>query len=410
MRSLLSGFKRRAALPAPEPAAVPNDPLSVEFRAAAYGRKFATQNYTKPLLQTGDVESLRAVALSPDQWRIVKVTRQHQVFGGEEVRVLEEGTSFIRAAEKLLAYELTAATLGLVPLEGESRVLGFDHVLDFCLREGLVPDAEGKLHPLVEGEILTPGQFKSAHIEKAKQFSNQDPQAAAGLPDQWHRTFLEDLFGPHDPCHGWAEIGTDLKHLESINFFIFHLKSCCHLIDLLNANGHREKEIDLEAFVNDTMYIGRRWKPKALKEWLSDDNICGSMIVHMLEQLERSPLPENLKGELQYFARDFYTFDLTRRIKFQLAQGGEAVKPAIRHNIDSWVARIKDNMAANGHTPDMIRRAEAAAMNPSVQFDTIPPEIRTRVEDIEKMYFAMQNNLDRKLQLKPSPQLPLSLS
>lgn len=408
--SLIPSFARRKALPAPVPEPVAHqddDPLSIAFRIAAYGRKFSTQSYHKPLLQTGDVEYMRAVAVRPDHWRVIKVIQQHKLFGGEEqIRVLAEKASFVEAAEILLGYEITATGMGLARVE-ETRVHGFDHVLDFCLREGLVPDMNGKLHPLIDGEIVTPGQFETAHLQKAGQFSNGHVDAALNLPQQWHATFLEDLFQQSPRTITWKALNQDIKNAALMKDFIFRVKSICLMIDMLNANGQDESAIDLDEFIMASDYQGSYWKHKTVKEWQREDNMIGSMQWQTLERFDGETVQGSIGDDMVAFLRDLYAFDLTRRIKWNLAKCGDEMPELTRQHIDGWITSLKKLMAQNGHSPEMIKRAEFVALNAEVLFDSIPSVITDRINKFEEYYFALQNNIESKRGLKPDPQLPL---
>ncbi len=407
--SLLPDFARRKALPAPD--LVPHregDPLSIAFKIAAYGRKFSTQTYHKPLLQTGDAEYMRAVALRPDQWRVIKVIQQHKIFGGEEqVRVLAEKASFVEAAEILLGYEMTTTAMGLVRVEGEGKVHGFDHVLDFCLREGLVPDMKGKLHPLIDGDIVSAGQFETVHLQKARQFSNPDADAALKLPQQWHATFLDDLFQRPARAIKWNALNQEIKNAVLMRDFMLRTKSICLLIEKLNENGNDEDGVNLDEFIIESDYRGLHWKPKTLLAWRREKNIIGSMLSDTVQRFERETLSESMGEDMVIFLRDLYVFDLTRRIKWNLGTIGANVGQDACGNIDGWLKQIRELMRDNRHGKEMIQRAESIALNADVQFDAIPSAIQDRMNAFEAYYFAMQKNLGQTMGIKTNPQLPL---
>ncbi|MGZ9109216.1 MAG: hypothetical protein ACXW4B_10410 [Micavibrio sp.] len=395
----------KPALPAPPPERP--DPLKIDFKIAAFGRKFRTATFANIRKVDGEVEWMAAVAIQPDQWRVTKVTANPAMPDtGHQVRVVHDKVTFKIAAEKLLAYEATAPHLNLVKLDHDKDALGFAHVENFCLREGLVPDMDGKLHPLVAGEIVTSGRFESDSVEKAVALLQKIPLGELDLPQAWNQTYLRDMFQKYDPDLTWGEIDIDLKELEKLEDVVFRAKSGTTLIHFLNDVDQDEGKIAVADFIAQTKY-GRSWKDSWVSLKLKEKNLCSGLMSENVRFAEDLKIPEPMKQEVEMFFRDFYIFDLTRRSRLRIQKGAENIRDQDRNLIAGGLERIRGLMAKNGYAPDVIAKAETAILNPE-PLESIPPEIERQIDRFEAVYIAMRDRINQKLgqDEKPAPPQP----
>lgn len=409
MQMKLPKMLRREKPALPAPAVERPDPLKIEFKIAAYGRKFRTSEFANIRKPDGETEWMAAVAIQPDQWRVTKVTHNPaRPENGHQVRVVLDKATFKEAAEKLLAYELTAPQMNLVPLGNGKETLHFEHVENFCLREGLVPDMEGRLHPLVAGEIVTAGQFNPASVKKAEELRHNIPLGELDLPQAWNQTYLRDLFQKYDPDLTWKEVLADLAELDKLEGIVFRAKSAVILIRWLNDVGQDEKKIKVADFIEKTAYR-RTWKEWWVREQLNGKILCDELMSGNVEFAENLKIPQPVKHEVETFFRDFYIFDLTRRSRWKVQQGAGNIRVEDRNLVDGWLDRIRGLMTKNGYAPDIIARAEHSILNPELLIG-IPPEIERQIDRMEAVFIAMRDRLNRKLGVipdaVPSPEGP----
>lgn len=349
-------------LPAPV-----EETLSDAFSKAVFGRKFRTCEYTNVHLPEGNSQYLKAVAMAADQWNVVKVS---QVGDDYTIVPVLENVPFGKAAQYLLEYETTALDMNLIPCGMDRDALGFDHVENFCLREGIVPDRHGRLHLPVEGEIVTSGNFDPNNIKKYENLYAQIQSRDLVLTNVWNSQCIVDLFAHYKEGPQWSALRQDIAEMHLLKKIYFAVR-CAVLIEqcvLDIQNGSTKYNDDPINKITGLLVLDGFW--------INDEDIR-SMAVAAVEDrnfaiadhiIERSMnIVENPAVELTEaqeeairFLRDLRIFECVRQSKNLLSNGASSMEAHQKQKIDEWMCSVLTMANKNEYSAAQIAHIQSA--------------------------------------------------
>lgn len=390
--------EERALLPAPV-----QEELSESFSKAAFGRKFRTCEYTNAHLPDGNSQYLKAVAMAADQWSVVKVS-----YVGDDYVTLPvlEGVPFGKAAQYLLEYESTSLDMNLLPCGADKNDLGFDHVENFCLREGFVPDRNGRLHEPVAGEIVTSGNFDPKNVKKYEDLYAQIQSKNVVLTNVWNSQSITDLFAHYKDGPQWSDVRQDIAEMHHLKKIYFAVR-CAVLIEqcvLDIQNGSTKYNDDPLNKITGLLVFD--------EYWMNDEDIR-SMAVAAVEDrnfaiadhiIERSmniienpavELTDAQKGAIR-FLRDLRIFECVRQSKNLLSNGALSMEGYQKQKIDEWVCSVLTMANKNEYSAAQIGHIQSAMcdVTPITELPSGATEFMAR---IEQAYRSVAMAIDQKI-------------
>ncbi len=390
--------EERALLPAPV-----QEELSESFSKAVFGRKFRTCEYTNVHLPEGNSQYLKVVALAADQWNVVKVSQMGDDY--TTVPVLEN-VPFGKAAQYLLEYESTALDMNLLPCGADKNDLGFDHVENFCLREGFVPDRNGRLHEPVAGEIVTSGNFDPKNVKKYEDLYAQIQSKNLVLTNVWNSQSITDLFAHYKDGPQWSDVRQDITHMHRLKEIYFAVR-CAVLIEqcvLDIQNGSKKYNDDPVNKITGLLVFDGYW--------INDEDIR-NMAAAVVEDrnytiadhiIKRSidiignPVDElaDIKAEAIRFLRDLRIFECVRESKGLLSNGAVSMGAYEKEKIDEWMCSVVTMAKNNGYSDAQVDDIRSAMCN-ATPVKELPHGIIEFMSGLEKAYRSVAMAIDQKI-------------
>ncbi|WP_235068124.1 hypothetical protein [Micavibrio aeruginosavorus] len=377
--------------------------LSDAFSKAVFGRKFRTCEYTNVHLPEGNSQYLKAVALAADQWNVVKVS---QVGDDYTIVPVLENVQFGKAAQYLLEYEATALDMNLIPCGMDRDALGFDHVENFCLREGIVPDRHGRLHLPVEGEIVTSGNFDPNNIKKYENLYAQIQSRDLVLTNVWNSQCIVDLFAHYKEGPQWSVLRQDIAEMHCLKEIYFAVR-CAVLIEqcvLDIQNGSKKYNDDpinkiTGLFVLDGFWINDEDIRSMAMAAVEDRNFA--IADHIIERsinIIGTPVVElaDVKEDAIRFLRDLRIFECVRKSKDLLSNGALSMGAYQKQKIDEWMCTMVTMAGNNGYSDERTSHIRAA-MCDTTPLTELPVGAMDFMAKLEASYREAAMVIDRKI-------------
>ncbi|WP_435641002.1 hypothetical protein [Micavibrio aeruginosavorus] len=382
------------ALPLPTPDVSENQP------GARYGRRFQTLVYANPNMPEGDEEFYKAIAKGPNDWRVIKYTKKS---GDVQTLVMDKSVSFVAAAQKLISYEFAAEEMGLLPLGDGPEVLGFEHVVQFCLREGFVPDKVGRLHETENGEIVTEGNFDGTITAQMDDLVNRVRSGQLFLRDVWVNNFIHDLFNDRAEPLRWSDFSERLKDTDVLHKAVFLIRAAMIAERRVVKNGGNEGAWKAEQFIAETKFQNSAFSESYVQNAMkSATPLTEDVLNRAVDFLKKdgSALPEEIGKEAQRLVTDLQVFQMTRRVRSMMRVGAEYMDGNIRTDVQTTLDKAKGLMRGMGYDEAMIADAESSMLCTETVRD-FPKTFEDRVASFEDLYKTSINVLNQKL----SPQI-----
>lgn len=384
--------KKNLTLPAPD--------VSDKESGARYGRRFQTLVYTNPHMPEGDEEYYKAIAKGANDWRVIKYTKKS---GDVQTLVMDESVSFVVAAQKLMSYEFAAEEMGLLPLGEGPETLGFEHVVQFCLREGFVPDKSGRLHETDNGEIVTEGRFDGKITAQMDDLVNRVRSGQLFLRDVWVNNFIHDLFNDRAEPLRWSDFSDRLKDTDVLHKAVFLIRAAMIAERHVVKNGGNEGVWKADQFIDATKFqnsaFSESYVQDAVKSSLPlNENVLGRAVDFMKK--DGSTLPEEICNEAQRLVTDLEVFQITRRVRGMMRVGAQYMDTKVRGEVQVLIDKAKGLMRGMGYDEAMIADAESSMLCTEAVRD-FPKTFEDRVASFEDLYKTSIDVLNKKL----SPQI-----
>lgn len=379
---------------------IPTPEVSQDQPGARYGRRFRTQAFVNPHMPEGDEEYYKAIAKGPNDWRVIKYTKKS---GDVQTLVMDESVSFVTAAQKLVSYETAAEDMGLLPLGSGPEEFGFEHVTQFCLREGFVPDREGRLHETENGEIVTEGRFDGAVTAQLDDIVNRVRSGQLFLRDVWVNNFIHDLFNDRAEPLRWADFSERLKDTDVLHKAVFLIRAAMIAERRVVRNGGNEAAWKADQFINETKFQNSAFSEGYVQNALkSATPLTEDLLNRAVDFLKKdgSALPEEIGKEAQRLVTDLQVFQMTRRVRSMMRVGVQYMDGKVRDDVGALVDKAKDLMRGMGYDEAMIADAESSMLCTETVRD-FPKTFEERVASFEDLYKTSIDILNKKL----SPQI-----
>ncbi|AEP08691.1 hypothetical protein [Micavibrio aeruginosavorus] len=379
---------------------LPTPDVSENQSGARYGRRFRTQAFVNPHMPEGDEEYYKAIAKGPNDWRVIKYTKKS---GDVQTLVMDESVSFVTAAQKLVSYETAAEDMGLLPLGNGPEEFGFEHVTQFCLREGFVPDRGGRLHETENGEIVTEGRFDGAVTAQLEDIVNSVRSGQLFLRDVWVNNFIHDLFNGRAEPLRWVDFSERLKDTDVLHKAVFLIRAAMIAERRVVKNGGNEGVWKADHFINETKFLNSAFSEGYVQNALkSTTPLTEDLLNRAVDFLKKdgSTLPEDIGKEAQRLVTDLQVFQITRRVRSMMRVGAQYMDGTVRDDVGTLVGKAKDLMHGMGYDAAMIADAESSMLctEPVREF---PKTFEDRVASFEDLYKTSIDILNKKL----SPQI-----
>ena len=379
---------------------MPTPEVSQDQPGARYGRRFQTLVFTNPRMLDGDEEYYKAIAKGANDWRVIKYTKKS---GDVQTLVMDESVSFVAAAQKLISYEFAAEEMGLLPLGDGPEVLGFEHVIQFCLREGFVPDKVGRLHETENGEIVTEGKFDGKITAQMEDIVNRVRSGQLFLRDVWVNNFIHDLFNDRAEPLRWADFSERLKDTDVLHKAVFLIRAAMIAERRVVRNGGNEAAWKADQFINETKFQNSAFSEGYVQNALkSATPLTEDLLNRAVDFLKKdgSVLPEEIGKEAQRLVTDLQVFQMTRRVRSMMRVGVQYMDGKVRDDVGALVDKAKDLMRGMGYDEAMIADAESSMLCTETVRD-FPKTFEERVASFEDLYKTSIDILNKKL----SPQI-----